>query len=101
MSSRRWVRPLLAFIITFGLLAVAASLVRAFAVYQRLYSLGMQVDDPGAASRATEELARMDARYLPIFLAVALLAAGLMATVFALWRPKAKNSLPPPLPTGR
>ena len=75
MPSRRWVRPLLAFIITFGLLAVAASLVRAFAVYQRLYSLGLQVDDPGAASRATEELARMDERYLPIFLAVALLAA--------------------------
>ena len=80
---------------------MTASLVRAFAVYQRLYSLGMQVDDPGAASRATEELARMDERYLPIFLAVALLASALMAVVFALWRPKAKTGLPPPLPAGR
>ena len=101
MQSKRWVRPLLAFVITFGLLAMAASLVRVVAFYQHLFSQGLQTDDPSAANKAAQELSRMDQLYTPAFLAVALLLAGVSAAVFARWRPKAKVDLPPPLPADR
>ena len=101
MQAKPWVRPLLAFIITFGALAMVASLVRVFVVYQRLFSLGMQLDDPSVANRASEELSRMDQLYTPTFLIGALLASGVAAAVFALWRPKSRADLPPPLPAER
>ncbi len=101
MQSKRWVRPLLAFVITFGILAMSASLVRVAAFYQRLFSQGLQTDDPSVAKQATEELSRMDRLYTPTFLVAALLVAGGSAVVFALWRPKARTDLPPPLPADR
>ena len=101
MQTKRWVRPLLAFVITFGVLAMAASVVRVVVFYQRLYSQGVQTDDPSVANRAVQELSRIDQLYTPAFFAVAVGVSGLCAVVFALWRPRAKTDLPPPLPSGR
>lgn len=101
MQNRRWVRPLLAFMIMFGVLAMAATLVRVAVVYQRLFSLGMAPDDPTVANKATEELSHMDRMYTPAFLVAAVLVSGAFAVVFALWRPKVKVDLPPPLPADR
>ena len=101
MQTKRWVRPLLAFVITFGIVAMTASVVRVVAFYQHLYSQGIQTDDPSVADKAARELSHMDQLYTPTFLAVALGVSGLCAVIFALWRPRAKTELPPPLPTGR
>lgn len=101
MQNRRWVRPLLAFLITFGVLTMVGAMVRVVFVYQRLMSHGMMPDDPSVADQATRELSRMDHLYTPGFLVVAVLISGAAATVFALWRPKAKVELPPPLPADR
>ncbi len=100
MPTKRWVRPLLAFLITFGVLVMAASLVRVVAVYQHLFGLGMKLDDPTVADQAARELSRMDRMYTPVFLVVAVVVSGVSAVVFALWRPKTKKDLPPPLPGG-
>ncbi len=100
MQNNRWLRPLLAFMITFGVSAMAASLLRAVAVYQRLFSRGMQLDDPSVANEATRELSKMDQLYTPTFLIVAVVLSAVAATIFALWRPKVKTDLPPPLPAG-
>ena len=101
MQSKRWVRPLLAFVVTFGLVAMIASVVRVIAFYQHLFSQGLRPDDPNVAHQAAEELSRMDRLYTPTFLVVAVLASAVAATVFALWRPKSRANLPPPLPADR
>lgn len=83
MQNRRWWKPLLAFLITFAVLTLAASVVRAIAVYRHFYALGMQTDDLAVADRAAEELARMDGFYTPIFLLVATVLSAVAAWVFA------------------
>ena len=71
VQSKRWWKPLLAFLITFGVLAMAASVVRVIAVYQHFYALGMQTDDPAVAAPA---------------LTRALVAAGFTCRCFCSWR---------------
>lgn len=99
MQNKRWWRPLLAFLITFGVLAMVASVVRVIVVYQHFFALGMQTDDPTVAMQASQELARMDRIYTPMFLVVAAVISALMAGVFAWWRPQPKTPVPPPLPS--
>ena len=99
MQNNRWLRPLLAFLITFGVLAMAASLLRAVAVYQRLFSRGMQLDDPSVANEATRELSKMDQLYTPTFPdrggpVVGGGGHGLRSVAAE----SAKTDLPPPLP---
>ena len=98
MANKRWLRPAVAFMLTFGVLAMAASLVRVVVVYRHLIGLGMATDDPSVADRASQELSRMDQLYTPTFLIVATLVSVASATFFAWWRPGAKADLPPPLP---
>ncbi len=98
MPNKLWWRPTLAFLITFGVLAMVASVVRVIAVYQHFYALGMQPDDPAVAVRASQELSQMDRVYTPIFLLVATVVSALVAGVFAWWRPRPAGGLPPPLP---
>ena len=98
MQNKRWWRPLLAFLITFGVLALLASVVRVIVVYQHFYALGMQPDDPTVAVQASREVAKMDRVYTPLFLLVATVVSALAAGVFARWRPQPKIDLPPSLP---
>ena len=84
--------------ITFGVLAMVASVVRVSAVYQRFFAWGMQPDDPTVAMQASQELTRMDLLYTPVFLGVATLVSALVAGVFAWRRPRSPSDLPPPLP---
>ncbi len=100
MPTKRWVRPLLAFLITFGVLSMVGAVVRVVAVYQHLFSLGMKPDDPTVADQAARELSRMDWYFMPLFLLVAIPVSGVSAVAFALWRPKTEKDLPPPLPGG-
>ena len=88
MQNKHWWKGLLAFLITFGVLAMAASVVRALAVYQHFYALGMQTDDPAVAAEASRELARLDRLYMPAFLLVATAASALVAGVLAWRRPR-------------
>ena len=76
-----------------------ASVVRVIVVYQHFYALGMQPDDPAVAVQASQELARMDQAYTPMFLLVATGVSALVAGVFARWRPRPTIGLPP-LPGG-
>ena len=101
MQNSRWWRPSLAFLISFGLMATGGSLLRVVVVYRRFFARGMQVDDPGVAREATEELSRVDHLYTPTFLLAAVAVAILVAVLFAWWRPKARTNLPPPLPGER
>ena len=78
---------MLAFVVTFGVLAVAACLVRVAVLYQNLYSQGVQTDDPSVADKAARELSRLDGLYTTPFLAVAVGLSGLCAVVVALRRP--------------
>ena len=88
MPNKRWWRPTLAFLIAFGVLAMVGSVVRVIAVYQHFYALGMQPDDPAVAVQASQELARMDRAYTPLFLLVATAVSALVAAVFAWRRPQ-------------
>ncbi len=101
MQKFRWLRPSLAFLIAFGLMAIVGSVLRVVVVYQHFFSLGMRPDDPDVATEATKELSRLDHLYTPTFLLVAAGVSLLAAGVFAWWRPKRAVSLPPPLPTER
>ena len=74
---------MLAFLITFGVLALAASVLRAVVVYRHFYALGMQTDDPTVAAVAARELARLDGQYTPVFLLVATAVSTVAALVFA------------------
>lgn len=74
---------MLAFLVTFGALALIGSVVRVIAVYQHFYALGMQTDDPAVATLAARELARIDGSYTPVFLLVAMILSVVAAGVFA------------------
>ena len=94
MQNRRWWKPLLAFLITFGVLAIAGTLLRGFLVYQHFYALGMQTDDPAVAADAARELTNLDRHYAPVFLAVEVAVSALVAGVLV-WR---RPPMPAPLP---
>ena len=81
--------------ITFGVLALAASVVRALAAYQHFYALGMQTDDPTVVAEASRELARLDRLYVPVFLLAATAVSALTAGWFAWRRPRPGIELPP------